>query len=162
MTNWSCGVAPPARERVVPPAQDPQQWNATPIVATEAVALVDQLVTAERAVRDPAVTGLELAFMSHLQQLVYRQLIVRPELRDAVFAAIPADVRAAADLNFAASADLWPFGTRRAWAGSAATHTRVRRVRCRTLRASCCGMVEILMSCETRRTCRFSTDGIRP
>jgi soluble lytic murein transglycosylase-like protein len=81
-----------------------------PLVADGAGALLEQLVTAERAVRDPNVTGGELGYMGHLQQLVYRQLIERPDLRDAVFSAIPSDLRAAADLNLAASADLYLFG----------------------------------------------------
>jgi soluble lytic murein transglycosylase-like protein len=81
-----------------------------PVVADEAGALLQQLVTAERAVRDPAVTGGDLAYMGHLQQLVYRRLIERPDLRDAVFAAIPPDLRGSADFNLAAGADLWLFG----------------------------------------------------
>jgi transglycosylase-like protein with SLT domain len=104
-------VAPPARERLALPAPEaPQRWAALPAPAADAAGLVQQLVAAERAVRDPAVTGAELAYMGHLQQLVYRQLILRPELRGPVFDAIPADLRAAADFNFAAGADLWVFG----------------------------------------------------
>jgi soluble lytic murein transglycosylase-like protein len=101
-----------SRDRVVLQAREPQRSDAVPQVADDAGALLQQLVTAERAVRDPAVTGKELAFMGHLQQLVYRQLIERPDLRDAVFAAIPPDLRGAADLNIAASADLYLFGPR--------------------------------------------------
>jgi hypothetical protein len=67
-------------------------------------------VTAERAIRDPAVTGRKLAFMGHLQQLVYRRLIERGDLRDRVFSGIQQDLRGAADLNIAASADLYLFG----------------------------------------------------
>jgi soluble lytic murein transglycosylase-like protein len=98
-----------ARDRLVRIADDPQ-WSVVPLVADEASALLEQLVTAERAVRDPAVTGAKLAFMGHLQQLVYRQLIERPDLRDAVFAAIPPDLRGSADFNLSAGADLWLFG----------------------------------------------------
>ncbi|HEY6203097.1 MAG TPA: lytic murein transglycosylase [Candidatus Limnocylindria bacterium] len=101
---------PPSRDRVILQAREPQRSVATPVVADEAAALLQQLVTAERAVRDPAVTGGELAYMGHLQQLVYRRLIERPDLRDAVFAAIPADLRGSADFNLAAGADLWLFG----------------------------------------------------
>jgi soluble lytic murein transglycosylase-like protein len=98
-----------ARDRLVRIADDPQ-WSVVPLVADEASALLEQLVAAERAVRDPAVTGAKLAFMGHLQQLVYRRLIERPDLRDAVFAAIPPDLRGSADFNLAAGADLWLFG----------------------------------------------------
>jgi hypothetical protein len=102
-------VALTSRDRLVRVADD-SQWNAVPIVADDATGLLDQLVTSERAVRDPAVTGKQLAYMGHLQQLVYRHLIERPDLRDPVFAAIPPDLRGAADLNIAASADLYLFG----------------------------------------------------
>ena len=102
-------VALTSRDRLVRVADDPQ-WSVVPIVADEASALLEQLVTAERAVRDPAVTGAKLAYMGHLQQLAYRRLIERPDLRDAVFAAIPPDLRGSADFNLAAGADLWLFG----------------------------------------------------
>jgi hypothetical protein len=103
-------VALTSRDRVMRVAGEPQRWDVVPIVADEATALLAQLVTAERAVRDPAVTGKELAFMGHQQQLVYRRLIERADLRDAVFSGIPQDLRGAADLNIAASADLYLFG----------------------------------------------------
>ena len=100
-------VALTSRDRVVLPDDEQEVWNVVPTAAGEATALLDQLVIAERAVRDPAVTGGELAFMGHLQQLVYLRLIERADLRDAVFAGIPQDLRKAADLNIAAGANLW-------------------------------------------------------
>ena len=100
----------PSRDRVVLQAREPQRSSIVPVVADEAGTLLQQLVTAERAVRDPAVTGGELAYMGHLQQLVYRRLIERPDLRDAVFGGIPQDLRGVADFNLAASADLYLFG----------------------------------------------------
>jgi hypothetical protein len=103
-------VALTSRDRVGRAVGGPQRWDVLPIVADEASALLEQLVTAERAVRDPTVNGGRLAFMGHLQQLVYRRLIERPDLRDPVFAGIPQDLRGAADLNIAAGADLWLFG----------------------------------------------------
>ena len=102
-------VAPTARDRSLLRA-DERQWDAVPIVADEVTALLEQLVTAERAVRDPGVTGGKLAFMGHLQQLVYRQLIERADMRDDVFSRIPKDLRRAADLNIAAGADLYLWG----------------------------------------------------
>jgi hypothetical protein len=103
-------VALTSRDRVALRALESQQWGAVPVAAGEASALLEQLVTAERAVRDPAVTGRKLTFMGHLQQVVYRQLIERADLRDLVFDGIPKDLRRAADLNIAASADLYLFG----------------------------------------------------
>lgn len=110
-------VVLPARERFVAAAPDPvpapspvMRVAVLPAAADDATALAQQLVSAERAVRDQNVVGDELAYMGHLQQLAYLKLIQRPELRAAVFDAIPADVRAAADFNLAAGADLWVFG----------------------------------------------------
>lgn len=100
-------VALTSRDRVVLPEDDQEMWNVVPTAAGEATALLEQLVMAERAVRDPAVTGKELAFMGHLQQIVYLRLIERADLRDPVFSAIPPDLRRAADLNIAALANLW-------------------------------------------------------
>ncbi len=100
-------VALTSRDRVHVLASDARRWGVMPVAAGEADALLDQLVTAERAVRDPLVTGAELAFMGHLQQLVYFRLIERADLRDTVFAGIPQDVRRAADLNIAAGANVW-------------------------------------------------------
>jgi hypothetical protein len=100
-------VALTSRDRARRAIGEPGQWDAVPVVAGEATALLEQLVMAERAVRDPAVTGKELAYMGHLQQLVYFQLIQRADLRDTVFSGIPQDLRRAADLNIAAGANLW-------------------------------------------------------
>lgn len=100
-------VALTSRDRVRPPAGEPGKWDVVPVAAGEATALLEQLVMAERAVRDPAVTGRELAYMGHLQQLVYFRLLERADLRDPVFSGIPKDLRRAADLNIAAGANLW-------------------------------------------------------
>lgn len=102
-------VALTSRDRNALRIEDPK-WSGVPVVAGDAVSLLDQLIAAERAVRDPRVTGAQLAFMGHLQQLVYRQLIERSDIRDQVFAGIPADLRRAADLNIAACANLYLFG----------------------------------------------------
>jgi membrane-bound lytic murein transglycosylase B len=77
-----------------------------PVAASEPDALAAQIVAAERAVRDHGVTGTDLAWFGHLQQLAYRRLAARPELRDTVLAALPTDIRAAATANADATADL--------------------------------------------------------
>jgi hypothetical protein len=77
-----------------------------PVAASEPEALALQIVGAERAVRDHAVIGADLAWFGHLQQLTYRRLAARPELRDPVLAALPSDVRPVATANFNATADL--------------------------------------------------------
>ena len=99
-----------SRVRFVLPAAEAERWDVVPVAAGEATALLEQLVTAERAIRDPAVKGQELAYMGHLQQLVYLRLIERGDIRDAVFDGIPKDLRPAADLNIAAGSDMWLYG----------------------------------------------------
>jgi len=77
-----------------------------PVAASEPEALASQMVSAERAIRDSSVTGADLAWFGHLQQLTYRKLAAVPALRDAVLAALPADLMAAATANADATADL--------------------------------------------------------
>ena len=90
----------PPPVRTATPRPDP------PVAAADADALALQMVAAERAVRDQSVTGADLAWFGHLQQLTYRRLAATPELRDAVLAAVPADLKAAATANADATADL--------------------------------------------------------
>ncbi|TME32563.1 MAG: lytic transglycosylase domain-containing protein [Chloroflexi bacterium] len=77
-----------------------------PVAASDPDALAIQIVSAERAIRDHNVTGADLAWFGHLQQLTYRRLAATPELRDTVLAALPADVKTAATANADATADL--------------------------------------------------------
>jgi membrane-bound lytic murein transglycosylase B len=77
-----------------------------PVAASDPEALAFQIVVAERAVRDASVTGADLAWFGHLQQLTYRRLAARPELRDAVLGALPAEIRGPATANADATADL--------------------------------------------------------
>jgi hypothetical protein len=77
-----------------------------PVAASDPEALAFQIVVAERAVRDASVTRADLAWFGHLQQLTYRRLAARPELRDAVLGALPAEIRGPATANADATADL--------------------------------------------------------
>ncbi len=77
-----------------------------PAVAADPVAIAAQVATAERAVRDPRLTGATLAWMGHLQQRAYRAVAARPEWHDAFLAAVPADLRGVATANLDATADL--------------------------------------------------------
>jgi len=77
-----------------------------PVAGSDADSLALQIVAAERAIRDPRVTGVDLAWFGHLQQLTYRRLAARPEWHDAVLGGLPADLRAAATANADATADL--------------------------------------------------------
>jgi soluble lytic murein transglycosylase-like protein len=88
------------------PQPTPTPRPEPPPVATEPVAIAVQLAAAERAVRDPNVSGAELAWTGHLQQRIYRTLAAQPELREPVLIALPPTVRAYATKNLSATADL--------------------------------------------------------
>jgi hypothetical protein len=77
-----------------------------PVAASDPDALAFQIVLAERAVRDSTVSGTDLAWFGHLQQLTYRRLAARPEWHDPVLASLPQDIRAPATANADATADL--------------------------------------------------------
>jgi membrane-bound lytic murein transglycosylase B len=94
-------VAPPST-----PSPTPTAREEPPAVATEPAAIAAQLAAAERAVRDRGVTGAELTWTGHLQQRIYRAIAARPEWRDSVLAALPADIRGVATANLDATADL--------------------------------------------------------
>jgi len=77
-----------------------------PAVASDPDTLALQIVEAERAVRNQSVSGADLAWFGHLQQLTYRRLAARPEWHDAVLGALPAEMRVTATANADATADL--------------------------------------------------------
>jgi membrane-bound lytic murein transglycosylase B len=93
-------TAAPSPQATPTPRADP------PVAASDPDALALQIVAAERAIRDPRVTGIDLAWFGHLQQLTYRRLAARPEWHDAALAGLPSDIRAAATANADATADL--------------------------------------------------------
>jgi soluble lytic murein transglycosylase-like protein len=90
----------PSPQPTPTPREDP------PAIAEDPLGLAVQIETAERAIRNPSVTGADLAWVGHLQQRAYRRLSARPEWRDAVLAALPTDLRRVATANLDATADL--------------------------------------------------------
>lgn len=72
----------------------PPDWNALPVVADDPQGIARQLAMAERAIRDPSVTGAQLVWMGHLEQLAISQVNDTSQWRDQVLAALPEDVRA--------------------------------------------------------------------
>jgi membrane-bound lytic murein transglycosylase B len=88
------------------PEPQPSPWDELPVLAADPQALAEQLAAAERAVRNRDLTGAELAWMGHLQQMSYRRLVEQPQLRQAVLAALPDDVIAMARANLNAGIDL--------------------------------------------------------
>ena len=102
----SAGTAAPTASPSPRPTPSPTPREEPPAVATEPVGIAAQIVVAEHAVRDRGVTGAELAWMGHLQQRAYRSIAARPDWRDAVLTALPADIRSVATANLDATADL--------------------------------------------------------
>ncbi len=90
----------PSAEPTGTPRPDP------PVVASDPDGLALQMAAAERAVRDHNVTGADLAWFGHLQQLTYRRLAGTPGWRDTVLSALPAALITAATANADATADL--------------------------------------------------------
>lgn len=94
-----------------PPAPSPAPQGSpirseVPVAATDPLGLAEQLVSADRAVHLPGVSGPELAWNAHLQQLTYRRIVERPEWRAMFLAALPANLRTAAGINLDSGADL--------------------------------------------------------
>ena len=83
-----------ATTRPEPTATPAPDWNALPVAADNAAALGAQLATVEAALRDPNVSGAQLAYMGHLEQLCFGRLADYPEWKDTVLAALPAAHRA--------------------------------------------------------------------
>jgi hypothetical protein len=98
--------AAPAASATPSPLPTPTARPYPPVAAPDSESLALQIVEAENAIRDPAVTGSELAWFGHLQQLTYRRLAARPEWHDIVLGALPAGIRATATANADATADL--------------------------------------------------------
>lgn len=77
-----------------------------PVLADDAAGVADQLVAAERAVRDPATAAEALPGWAHLQQVAYRKLGVTPEWDAEVFARVPPELQDAVRLNLEARREL--------------------------------------------------------
>lgn len=99
-------AAPPTETPAPSTAAPSPRPSGPPALADEPGALAEQIEAAERAIRDPRVTGSELAAMARLQQLAYRRLVERPAWVGPVLAALPAELRAIATANVDAGADL--------------------------------------------------------
>lgn len=102
----SATIAVPTATPTPQPTPTPTPREEPPAVAADPTAIAAQIAMAERAVRDPNVTGAELAWMGHLQQRIYRTLAARPELREPFLAAVPSTVRGVVTTNLGATAEL--------------------------------------------------------
>ena len=90
----------PAEPRPTPAAAP--NGRRAPLPAATAAEVVEQIVTAERGLRDPDATAGELADFGHLQQVAYRILGRNDDWDTEVFASLPADVTRSAELHLAA------------------------------------------------------------
>lgn len=79
---------------------------AVPVPATTPEGIADQIVTAERAVRDPATSEADLAWFGHLQQVAYRALARRGDWHAPVTGLMPADLRPVMAANVEAARQL--------------------------------------------------------
>ena len=77
-----------------------------PVAAEDPAGLAEQIVVAERAIRDDGATPATLARFGHLQQVAYRALVLRPEWDAEVAAALPPDLRPVMAANVAAGREL--------------------------------------------------------
>jgi hypothetical protein len=87
---------PTATSTTVPPAPGE---GVRPELRDDPAGLADQLVAAERAVRDPSTGGEALAGWAHLQQVAYRRLAVTPEWDAEVLARVPPELHEAVRSN---------------------------------------------------------------
>ena len=78
-----------------PTPAPPPDWSALPIPATDPAGLAAQLVMAEGFIRDPKVTGDQLAWAGHMEQLVLGTLSDYPDWTDQVIGVLPPDQRQA-------------------------------------------------------------------
>jgi len=90
MPTTQTTVAPAAQASATPLPN----FSELPVPAMEPTALARQLTMVELAIRDPQVTGDQLQWYGHLQQLIFGRLADFPEWKDAVIAAQPAHVQA--------------------------------------------------------------------
>jgi membrane-bound lytic murein transglycosylase B len=77
-----------------------------PTAATTDQGLADQIRKAEAAIADPATPSADIAKQAHLQQVAYRELVNKPERKDAVLALLDADLRAVVETNVTAGGKL--------------------------------------------------------
>jgi soluble lytic murein transglycosylase-like protein len=70
-----------------------------PELAEDPAGLAEQLEAAETVIRDDTSSDPEVAQSARLQQVAYRTLAARPQWHEAVIAALPAELREAAQLN---------------------------------------------------------------
>ncbi|MBW3651834.1 MAG: lytic transglycosylase domain-containing protein, partial [Actinobacteria bacterium] len=77
-----------------------------PVAAGDPAGLAAQIRTAEAAIADPATPPADLARQAHIQQVAYRALVNRPELKEPTLSRLEPQLRATAEANVMAGAKL--------------------------------------------------------
>lgn len=95
-------TAVPAAGAGLPPVPRPGE----PVAANDAAGLAAQIRTAEAALADPATPAADLARQAHIQQVAYRALVNRPELKAPTLGRLEGELRAVAEANVTAGAKL--------------------------------------------------------
>jgi hypothetical protein len=88
-------ATPTSAPTAAPTATPAPNYNEPPAAANDEAALASQLAMVEAAIRDPNVTGAQLDWFGHMQQLDYSRLQDYPEWKTSVLAALPEKVRPA-------------------------------------------------------------------
>ena len=89
-----------------PTATPAPNYNEVPAAANDAAALTTELAMVEAGLRDPNVTGAQLAWLGHLQQLDYSRLQDYPEWKETVLGALPEQTRTAVNESLEAGKQL--------------------------------------------------------
>jgi hypothetical protein len=76
------------------------------VAAATPSGLADQLAEVETAIRNPGTTAADLPRLGQTQDVVYRALVVHPELQEDVLARLPATLRDIAAANVSAGTEL--------------------------------------------------------
>ncbi len=98
--------SPPEPEPPPPSAAPEIDLAVAPVAADDPAGLAEQILVAERAIRDDRATPTTIARFGHLQQVAYRALVVHPEWDAQVAAALPPDLRPVMAANVAAGREL--------------------------------------------------------
>jgi hypothetical protein len=92
---------PPTTTTTTLPAPLASAVAGLPVAAGDPASLAEQLIVAERAIRDPATAPDVLAAAGHLQQVAYRQLGIHPEWDPEVLTRVPPELAETVTLNAA-------------------------------------------------------------
>jgi hypothetical protein len=94
-TLSAASATPTASPAPIATATPAPNYNEAPVPANDEATLASQLAMVEAAIRDPNVTGVQLQWVGHMQQLDYSRLQDFPDWKTTVLAALPEKTRGA-------------------------------------------------------------------